>query len=60
LHLPRLTEEDLRGAQTVGGFVMYHIGSVPVEGRHIEWHGLRIEMVDIDGKCVDKVLVTRL
>ncbi|HXF64611.1 MAG TPA: hemolysin family protein [Caldilineaceae bacterium] len=45
--------------QTVGGFVMAGLGQVPQPGDHFEWGGLRIEVVDMDGRRVDKVLVTR-
>ncbi|HEX9331259.1 MAG TPA: transporter associated domain-containing protein, partial [Anaerolineales bacterium] len=27
---------------------------------HFEWHGLKFEVVDMDGRRVDKVLVTTL
>jgi putative hemolysin len=46
--------------QTVGGFVMASLGHVPQPGDHITWAGLRIEVVDMDGRRVDKVLVKRL
>lgn len=60
LHLSRLDDEESQGCQTVGGFVMQRIGAVPREGLHFEWRSLRIEVVDMDGRRVDKVLVTRL
>jgi putative hemolysin len=46
--------------QTVGGFVMASLGQVPEAGNHFNWAGLRLEVVDMDGRRVDKVLVTRL
>ena len=46
--------------QTVGGFVMTMLGRIPAPGDHFEWQGYRIEVVDMDGHRVDKVLVTRL
>jgi putative hemolysin len=46
--------------QTVGGFVMASLGQVPEPGNHFHWGGLRLEVVDMDGRRVDKVLVTRL
>ncbi len=46
--------------QTVGGFVMASLGQVPVPGDHFDWQNLRFEVVDMDGRRVDKVLVTRL
>lgn len=45
--------------QTVGGFVILHIGHIPVSGQHFRREGLRFEILDMDGKRVDKVLVSR-
>lgn len=45
--------------QTVGGFVMAGLGHVPKPGDHFEWNDLRIEVIDMDGRRVDKVLVAR-
>ena len=46
--------------QTVGGLVMASLGQIPAAGDHFEWEGLRIEVVDMDGRRVDKVLVARV
>jgi putative hemolysin len=46
--------------QTVGGFVMASLGQVPNTGDHFDWAGMRLEVMDMDGRRVDKVLVTRL
>jgi putative hemolysin len=46
--------------QTVGGFVMASLGQVPTPGDHFIWSGLRLEVMDMDGRRVDKVLVTRM
>ena len=43
---------------TVGGFVMASLGYVPAPGDHFQWQGLRFEVMDMDGRRVDKVLVT--
>lgn len=47
-----------RGYQTVSGFVMAHLSGLPSEGRHFNYHGMRIEVMDMDGRRVDKVLLT--
>lgn len=31
---------------------------IPTSSDHLEWQGLRFEVVDMDGNRVDKVLVT--
>lgn len=43
--------------QTVGGFVLSVLGTIPEPGDHFEFSGLRIEVVDMDGRRIDKVLV---
>jgi putative hemolysin len=46
--------------ETLGGFVMMQLGHIPQPADQFEWHGLRFEVVDMDGRRVDKVLVTTL
>lgn len=46
--------------ETLSGFVMMSLGRVPMSADHFEWHGLRFEVIDMDGRRVDKVLVTTL
>jgi magnesium and cobalt exporter, CNNM family len=46
--------------QTLGGFVFTQMGRIPSVPDSFEWNGLRLEVVDMDGKRIDKVLVTRL
>jgi putative hemolysin len=43
--------------QTLGGFVFTQMGRVPTVAEFFEWQGLRFEIVDMDGKRIDKVLV---
>jgi putative hemolysin len=56
----RLPEEVQGGYQTLGGFVMHYLEHIPRAGEHFEWEDLRIEVVDMDGKRVDKLLVQHL
>ena len=46
--------------ETLSGFVMMSLGRVPQSTDHFEWEGLRFEVIDMDGRRVDKVLVTTL
>ncbi len=46
--------------ETLSGFVMMSLGRVPQAADHFEWSGLRFEVMDMDGRRVDKVLVTTL
>jgi putative hemolysin len=43
--------------QTLGGFVINHLGRIPAVADHFEWRGMRIEVMDMDSNRVDKVLV---
>lgn len=42
---------------TMGGFVITNLGKIPTAAEHFEWNSLRVEVVDMDGNRVDKVLV---
>jgi putative hemolysin len=46
--------------ETLSGFVMMSLGRMPQAADHFEWNGLRLEVMDMDGHRVDKVLVTTL
>ena len=49
---------DHRGSyQTLGGFVITHLGRIPSATDYFEWETLRFEVMDMDGNRVDKVLV---
>lgn len=46
--------------ETLGGFMMTTLGRIPNLTDVIEAEGLRFEVVDMDGRRVDKVLVQRI
>jgi putative hemolysin len=52
--------EEERDFQTVGGLVFAELGRVPELSEAFAYGGLRIEVIDMDGRRVDKVLVTKL
>ena len=54
-HLP--DEEEY---ETLGGFVMMQLGRIPQPADQFDWNGLCFEVVDMDDKRVDKVLVTSI
>jgi putative hemolysin len=58
LDLDALREDAGRRYQTVGGLVMSEVGGVPSTGQIFTWRGFRFEVVDMDGRRVDKVLVS--
>jgi len=59
---------DLRGPaseagvdyETLGGFVMTKLARVPVAGQTFDYEGWRFEVMDMDGRRVDRVLATPL
>jgi len=46
--------------ETLSGFVMMSLGRVPQVTDHFEWNSFNFEVIDMDGRRVDKVLVTTL
>ncbi len=58
LGLRELPEEDKGRYHTLSGMLMLELGRVPRTGDAIDWDGWRFEIVDMDNKRIDKVLVT--
>jgi len=52
-----LPDED--EIETLGGFIMLRLGKVPQAADKFEFEGFTFEVMDMDGKRVDKVLVTQ-
>jgi putative hemolysin len=69
----RLSSEELREMLAVGdlpgeedhdyttaaGMVIAWYGRIPHSGEHFDWRGWRIEVVDLDGARIDKLLIAR-
>ena len=54
---------DMRGDEdfeTLAGFVLARLARIPQIGDHFEWDGLRFEIVDMDGRRIDRILVASL
>ncbi|MEX1994662.1 MAG: hemolysin family protein [Steroidobacteraceae bacterium] len=45
---------------TLAGFVLAQLGHLPATGESFRWRGLRFEIVDMDARRIDKLLVQRL
>jgi putative hemolysin len=58
--ISELPGEKQGNYHTLGGFIITHLGRIPGAADHFEWQRLRLEVVDMDGNRVDKVLVTLL
>ena len=59
LELKELPDEERGRYNTLAGMVMLLLGRLPRTTDVVQWQGWRFEVVDLDGKRVDKVLVTR-
>lgn len=53
----RLPGEERGVYHTLAGFILFRLGRLPSEADHFESHGLRFEIMNMDGKRIDKVLV---
>jgi putative hemolysin len=59
-NLESLPGERKDAYQTLGGFLFTQMGRVPSVTDFYVWNNLRFEIVDMDGKRIDKVLVMRV
>jgi putative hemolysin len=59
LALEELPPDEVGAYHTLGGFVMARLGRVPKATDRFDWGGLQFEVVDMDGRRIDKVLVQR-
>jgi putative hemolysin len=48
-----------REYSTISGLVMAELERIPVAGDVVRWRGLVVEVVDMDGRRIDKLLVRR-
>ena len=60
LELKELPEEGRGRYNTLAGMIMLLLGRLPRTADRVDWDGWRFEVVDLDGKRVDKVLVERI
>ena len=60
LGLKNVPEEDKGHYHTLSGMMMWLIGKIPRPGDSAEWLGWNLEVVDLDGNRIDKVLASRL
>jgi putative hemolysin len=58
LEIKSLPDEDRGRYNTLAGMVMLLLGRLPHTADHVEWEGWRFEVVDMDGKRIDKVLAS--
>ncbi|KRA15439.1 MULTISPECIES: hemolysin family protein [unclassified Lysobacter] len=56
----RLPGEDEHDFHTAAGMVIARFGRIPHVGEHFDWSVWRIEVVDLDGPRIDKLLLQRI
>jgi magnesium and cobalt exporter, CNNM family len=60
LELKTVPEEERGRYHTLSGMVMWLLGRLPHTGDICQWDDWRLEVVDLDGKRIDKVLASRV
>jgi putative hemolysin len=50
---------EREGFETVGGFLLSHIGRVPAVGERFDIDGLSVEVVDAERRRINKVRISR-
>lgn len=53
-------EFDDSSYSTIGGFIMSELGRIPNEGDSLDYGVYSFEVIDMDGKRVDKILVKKI
>lgn len=60
LALETVPEEDKGKYHTLSGLILLILERMPNPGDSVTWESWKLEVVDMDGKRIDKVLATRL
>ncbi|CAG0972699.1 hypothetical protein RHDC4_01378 [Rhodocyclaceae bacterium] len=60
LELKAVPDEDKGHYHTLSGLMMWLLGRLPQTADRADWEDWRLEVVDLDGKRVDKVLASRI
>ncbi|MCK2094395.1 hemolysin family protein [Thauera aromatica] len=60
LGIKAVPEEEKGRYHTLSGMVMWLLGRLPGTGDIATWENWRFEVIDLDGKRIDKVLATQL
>jgi putative hemolysin len=58
LDVDELPDEADGSYETLSGLMMAQLGRIPIVGDHFEWNHLHFEVMDMDGRRVDKVLIS--
>jgi putative hemolysin len=52
-------EEDPEHYGTLAGFIIFKLNRIPTAGDKLEYKGFLAEVVDMDGRRIDKILLQR-
>jgi CBS domain containing-hemolysin-like protein len=52
-------EINREGFETVGGFLLAHLGRVPTIGEHVDIDDVHLEVLDVERRRINKVRITR-
>jgi putative hemolysin len=56
LDMPELAGDDYH---TTAGFVLHRLGRIPRAGDRLTWRNIEVEVVDMDGPRIDKLIIKR-
>lgn len=61
LHYFNISDDESQNEfNTIGGLILDKLGRMPNIGDEIQWHGYELEIIDMDGLRIDKVLIKQL
>lgn len=55
-----LVKDDPEHYATLAGFVIFQLNRIPTTGDHFDYQGYRFEIVDMDGRRVDKIILKKI
>ncbi|WP_129670888.1 hemolysin family protein [Candidatus Chloroploca sp. Khr17] len=59
LEVDELPDETIYRYDTLAGLVITLLGHIPTTGDHVEWDRWRFEVVDMDGRRIDRILLSK-
>lgn len=60
IELSEEDEEEISNVTTVGGLVFLLLDHIPAEGESINYKGLKLEVIDMDGNRIDKIAMNKI
>jgi CBS domain containing-hemolysin-like protein len=50
---------ERQGFETVGGYLLTHLGRVPAVGEHVDIDGLSVQVLEVERRRIHKVRIAR-